>query len=165
MRRTVCLNMIVKDEAHVIRRCLDSVRRFVDHWVIVDTGSTDDTQGIIRFALADIPGELHERPWRDFGHNRTEAFALACGQGDYLLFIDADETLRAPEGFAWPDLVHDAYYLHVEYGGTIYSRGALVSTRLDWRWTGVIHEYLASTPVAQFTQLEWPRIVVSHDGA
>jgi tetratricopeptide (TPR) repeat protein len=157
--------MIVKNEARVIGRCLDSVRPFVDYWVIVDTGSTDGTQDIVRARLADVPGELHQRPWRDFGHNRTEALELARAKGDYLLFIDADERLRAPDGFVWPDRVQDAYYLHVEYAGTLYSRGVLVSTRLEWRWTGVIHEYLTSTPAAQFTQLEWPRIVVLHDGA
>jgi tetratricopeptide (TPR) repeat protein len=162
---TICLNMIVKNETPVIDRCLASVRPFVDYWVIVDTGSTDGTQDIIRAALASIPGELHERPWRDFAHNRNEALELARAKGDYLFFIDADDRLRAPEGFVWPDLVQDAYYLHSEDAGTIYSRGLLVSARREWRWAGVIHEYLTSTPAAQFTQLEWPRIVVSHDGA
>jgi hypothetical protein len=165
MRRTVCLNMIVKNEAKVIRRCLDSVRPYIDHWVIVDTGSTDGTQDIVRAALADIPGELHERLWRDFGYNRSEALALARGKAEYLLFIDADDLLRTPVGFAWPDLVQDAYYLHVEDAGTMYRRGALVSTRLEWRWAGVIHEYLTATPAAQFTQLEWPGIVRLRDGA
>jgi tetratricopeptide (TPR) repeat protein len=162
---TICLNMIVKNEAPVIRRCLDSVRPFIDRWVVVDTGSTDGTQDIIRRHLADIPGELHERPWRDFAHNRTEALELARGHADYLLFIDADETLRASAGFVWPALDADAYFLHAEYGSTIYSRCALVSTRLAWRWVGVLHEYLTSTPEAQRGHLEWPRIVVSHDGA
>ena len=36
----ICLNMIVKNEAPVIERCLASVRPWVDYWVIVDTGST-----------------------------------------------------------------------------------------------------------------------------
>jgi hypothetical protein len=162
---TICLNMIVKNETPVIDRCLASVRPFVDYWVIIDTGSTDGTQDIIRVALAGIPGELHERLWRDFGHNRTEALALARAKADYLLFIDADDLLRTPDGFTWPDLVQDAYYLHVEDVGTMYSRGALVSTRLEWRWAGVIHEYLTATPAAQFTQLEWPRIVRLRAGA
>ena len=165
MHPKICLNMIVKNEAHIIGRCIESVRPFVDRWVIVDTGSTDGTQDLVRSGLADIPGELYERPWRDFGHNRTEALALARNKGDYLLFIDADELLQAPDGFEWPDLVQDAYYLHLEYSGTTYSRGGVVSTRLDWRWTGMIHEYLTCTASVQFTQLEWPRIVVSHDGA
>ena len=81
MCRRLCLNMIVKNEAHVIRRCLDSVRPHITHWVIVDTGSTDGTQALIRDHFRDIPGALHERPWRDFGHNRTEALELARGKG------------------------------------------------------------------------------------
>ncbi|MEO8135300.1 MAG: glycosyltransferase [Betaproteobacteria bacterium] len=165
MRRTVCLNMIVRNEAPVIRRCLESARALIDHWVIVDTGSTDGTQEIVSACLAGIPGALYARPWRDFGHNRTEALELARGHADYLLFVDADESVQVPDGFAWPDLVHDAYYLHADYAGTIYSRGALVSTRLKWWWAGVIHEYLTSAPEAKFIQLDWPRILVSHDGA
>jgi glycosyltransferase involved in cell wall biosynthesis len=70
---TICLNMIVKNEAPVIGRCLASVRPLIDQWVIVDTGSTDGTQALIREALADLPGVLIERPWVDFAHNRNEA--------------------------------------------------------------------------------------------
>ena len=42
--KRLCLNMIVRDESAVIERCLASVRPHVDHWVIVDTGSVDDTR-------------------------------------------------------------------------------------------------------------------------
>src|SRR6187399_3263414 len=87
-RPSVCLTMIVKNETAVVERCLRSVRPFVDCWSIVDTGSTDDTPRLIAAALADLPGELHERPWSDFGHNRTEALALARGRADYSLVID-----------------------------------------------------------------------------
>src|SRR3954470_18971390 len=101
-RPTVCLNMIVKDEAHVIRRCLDSVRPLIDSWVIVDTGSTDGTQDVIREHLGDLPGTLMERPWVDFAHNRTEALDYARGAADYTFVIDADEVLELDEGFELP---------------------------------------------------------------
>jgi glycosyltransferase involved in cell wall biosynthesis len=162
---SVCLNMIVRDEAAIIERCLAAVRPFIDYWVIVDTGSVDDTPERIESALAGIPGEVHRRPWKNFGHNRTEALNLARDHGDYLLFIDADETLRAPDDFVWPALTDDAYYLNAEYGATLYSRCSLVSTRLEWKWSGVLHEFLESTPQAHIGHLDWPRIVVQHDGA
>ena len=75
---TVCLSMIVKNETHIIKECFDSVYKFIDYWVIVDTGSTDGTQELIKnyFAEKGIPGELIERPWVSFGHNRSEALGL-----------------------------------------------------------------------------------------
>lgn len=42
------LNMIVKNEANAILICLESVKPYIDSWVIVDTGSTDGTQTIIQ---------------------------------------------------------------------------------------------------------------------
>ncbi|MBV9108132.1 MAG: glycosyl transferase family 2, partial [Gemmatimonadetes bacterium] len=62
--------MIVRNEAHVIRRALESARPLVDAWVICDTGSTDGTPEVIAEVMAGIPGELHHVPWVDFGHNR-----------------------------------------------------------------------------------------------
>jgi len=69
----VGLCMIVKNEIDVIARCLESVRPLIGHWTIVDTGSTDGTIEKIRSVMAELPGQLHERPWIDFGTNRTEA--------------------------------------------------------------------------------------------
>lgn len=147
---SVCLNMIVRDEAAVIERCLASVLPYIDSWVIVDTGSLDDTPARIQRILAGVPGELHHRPWINFGHNRGEALELARGKADYLLFIDADETLGAHSGAHWPELSQDAYSLEARFNGTRYDRVGLVSTRLPWRWAGVLHEYLdAGQPVEQ----------------
>src|SRR5262249_51552449 len=76
----ICLNMIVKDEALVIGRCLDSVLTFIATWVVVvDTGSTDGTQDRVRDLLRSRLGALHERPWKNFGENRNEALGHAGG--------------------------------------------------------------------------------------
>src|SRR6478735_7811699 len=91
--QTVCLNMIVRNEAAIVERCLNSVVSFIDHWVIVDTGSTDGTQELIQRCLRNVPGELIERPWVDFAHNRSEALEFARGKSDYLFVLDADDVL------------------------------------------------------------------------
>lgn len=162
---TVCLNMIVKDEANVIERCLASVKPFIDHWVIVDTGSTDGTQDLIRRFIADIPGQLHERRWRDFGHNRTEALNLAHGKSDYVLFMDADNIFHVPEGWSWPSLSGQAYYIDLVSGGTRYRQNLLISNVLPWRWVGVLHEYLTSDSPHQIEALVGPWIDRRHEGA
>ena len=141
-RKTVCLNMIVKNEAHVIRRCLDSVRPLIDSWVIVDTGSSDGTQDVIRESLKDLPGELFERPWKDFGHNRTEALQLAKGRADYLLFMDADDVADLPAGFRLPALTSDAYRVTILHSEITYVRVLMVSTARNWRYIGVMHEVI-----------------------
>lgn len=140
--QTVCLCMIVKNEKHVLPRCLASVRMLIDTWLIVDTGSTDGTQDIIRDSLRDLPGELVERPWKNFGHNRTESLALARGRADYILIMDADEFLVVPAGFQWPELTGDAYDFLLDMNGITYCRNQLVRSQLPWRYEGVLHEYI-----------------------
>lgn len=165
VRPTICLNMIVRDEAAVIERCLASVRPHIDCWLIVDTGSVDDTPARIERALEGVPGELHHSPWRDFGHNRTDALQRARDKADYLLFIDADEQLEVDTAPARPALTAPAYSFETCFGALRYDRVALVSTALPWRWVGVLHEYLeADTPVAQ-PRLRGFRIRVTPDGA
>jgi len=141
-RSKVCLNMIVKDESPVIQRCLESTKPWIDYWVIIDTGSTDGTQKIIREVLKDIPGELHERPWKNFEHNRNEALNLARKKGDYLLFIDADEELKYPKNGKLPDLNIDCYLTTIKTKTVESSRIFLAKTALPWKWKGVLHEEL-----------------------
>lgn len=141
-KQTVCLNMIIKDETDVIRRCLASAKPLIDYWVIVDTGSTDGTQEMVREFMKDIPGELHERPWKNFAHNRNEALQLAKGKSDYLLFIDADETFQYQPEFRFPHLDRDAYFFTTEFGGMNYGRMLMVRSARDWQWRGVMHEAL-----------------------
>lgn len=136
--------MIVKNEAHVIERCLASVLPLIDSWVIVDTGSSDGTPDIITRFLRDKPGQLHHRPWVNFGHNRTEAMQLALqpADADYILIMDADETLMPAAGFQWGALDADLYSIMTHSETVEYARNCLVSSALPWRWEGVLHEYL-----------------------
>ena len=135
--------MIVKNEAAVILRCLDSVRPIIDYWVIVDTGSTDGTQDIIRNALQNVQGELHERPWVDFAHNRTEALDLARTHGDFSLVIDADDVLEFAPGFKLPFLNADTYAIEIRNKDRRYWRPQLTRNAIPWRYEGVLHEFLS----------------------
>ncbi len=109
---TICLVMIVRDEAAIITRALASVWPHVDEWCIVDTGSVDDTVDAIR-AFVDAhpkPGGVHARPWRDFGANRTEALALARAgsSAHWLLMMDADDSLHCEGGTSIREALHGA---------------------------------------------------------
>jgi glycosyltransferase involved in cell wall biosynthesis len=141
-RQKICLAMLVRNEAPVIARCLASVRPLIDHWVVVDTGSTDGTPDIVRNTLNDVPGELHQRPWVDFGHNRTEALRLAQEHGDYTLMIDADEALELPPGFRRPHLNAASYVIETGEHERLW-RPQIVRNGLPWRYEGVLHEFLS----------------------
>lgn len=143
--QTICLNMIVRNEAKVIRRSLSSVKHKIDYWVIVDTGSTDDTKALILEELKDIPGELHDRPWVNFEHNRNEALELALGKASYLLFIDADEQWVFSQDFDKDSLSHDFYVVKNRDLNVDLHRILLVNTSFPWRWKGVLHEEIHST--------------------
>jgi len=166
----VCLNMIVKNETPVIARCLASVRPIIDYWVIVDTGSADGTQDAIRTLMSDLPGELHERPWRDFAHNRNEALELARLHGEYVLWIDADDVLEFEPQFKMPVLQADSYVVRIADTTTAgspssYNRTHIVRAALPWRWRGVLHEFLTCDDARSSSLLEGLRLRRNREGA
>ena len=164
--KTVCLNMIVKNESSVIRRSMGSAKSFIDYWVVVDTGSTDGTQEIIKDFMKDIPGELHERPWVNFGHNRNEALKLAKGKADYVLIIDADDEFVISSDFKLPELDKDSYLMRIDYADLVYYRPHLIKNKLPWRWEGVLHEYLTVDKANHFGPiLQGIACKITNDGA
>jgi glycosyltransferase involved in cell wall biosynthesis len=167
MPPSVCLNMIVKNEAHVIERCLNSIRGLFDYWVIVDTGSTDGTPDVIVRTLAEIPGVIHHRQWKDFGTNRTEALQLARGKADYVLVIDADEEMHVPQDFRWPALERDAYdLLHSQGTNNFFSfwRTSLMRDSRNWRYLGVLHEFAQCDGECRSARIEGPWVEGHFDG-
>ncbi|HEX3392497.1 MAG TPA: glycosyltransferase [Solirubrobacteraceae bacterium] len=162
MGSSIALAMIVRDEAEVIGRCLQSVREHIDYWVICDTGSTDGTQEIVGEALADVPGELHERPWVSFGHNRTELLGIARGKADYLLLLDADMTVSI--GRALAELDRDAYMLRFDEDPEYWLK-CLVSGRRRWWYEGSTHEYIATDEPHTTSSLKQIVVHHHHDGS
>ena len=148
---TIGLCMIVKNEAKLIRRCLDSVRPLIDYVCISDTGSTDETKPIIRAWLAEhqIPGNIFDHPWRDFATNRNLALQELRRERsvDYAFMIDADDQLEISPLF---DLTafkagmnKDVYDVMVRHGSVVHGRPQIFRNNYPKsRWVGVLHEYL-----------------------
>lgn len=96
-RASICLAMIVRDEAHVIERCLNSCRETISYLRVIDTGSKDNTVDLIR-AWAKKTGtdfKIKTSEWKNFRDNRNELLDFACKcAATHLLLIDADEILH-----------------------------------------------------------------------
>lgn len=91
----VALCAIVKDEAHIIRRMLDSVAPLISSCYILDTGSSDGTMDVCTQWMHEngVGGRVVRGTWKEFGRSRTEALELCRGQCDYALMMDADDFL------------------------------------------------------------------------
>jgi GT2 family glycosyltransferase len=85
---SVCL--IVKDEEQMLPSCLESIADLADEIVVYDTGSTDRTIELARAAGA----RVIEGYW-DESFARARNAALAQARGEWVLSLDADETLLA----------------------------------------------------------------------
>lgn len=96
----ISLSIIVKNEAKVIERMLNTVWPILDYYVVVDTGSTDGTQDIVRrfFEAKNIPGEVVDHEWVSFEDARNTALNLVKGKADFGFWIDADETFEMQQG-------------------------------------------------------------------
>jgi tetratricopeptide (TPR) repeat protein len=143
---SICLNMIVKNEAHIIVNTLENIITHVPitYWVISDTGSTDNTIELIKkfFADKNIKGELFEHTWKDFGYNRSKALECAYNKTDYLLIFDADDSFHG--NLILPPLNKDGYSLVFgsDNGSCEYVRTLLINNRKKWKFIGVLHEYI-----------------------
>jgi len=80
--------LIVKNEASVLSRCLESIRTFVDEIIVVDTGSNDHT---IKIAIS-YGARIYHFAWiDDFSAARNESLHYA--NYEWILYIDADEVV------------------------------------------------------------------------
>ncbi|MCG6136883.1 MAG: tetratricopeptide repeat protein [Nostoc sp. LLA-1] len=86
MKLSLC--MIVKNEETTLPKCLSSVQNVVDEMVILDTGSSDRTVYIAQ----ECGAKLYHFQWcNDFSAARNAALKYVTG--DWILVLDADETL------------------------------------------------------------------------
>ena len=143
--RTICLNMIVKNEAEIIETTLEMLCEKIafSYWVISDTGSTDNTCENIKhfFKKKNIPGELYNDPWENFAANRSKALKHAFNKSDLVFIFDADDTLCGDICIP-DDCSADGYYFTMGGDGIQYNRIMLVNNRIEWVYKSVVHEYI-----------------------
>jgi len=91
IKLSACL--ILKNEGETIYRCLDSIKDFVDEYIIgIDDKTDDNTEEQIQkfFNDNDKPKIIYKYTWQnDFSKARNEGMDKATG--DYLLIMDGHE--------------------------------------------------------------------------
>ena len=157
---TISLCMIVRDEAPVLGRCLASICKAVDEIILVDTGSLDRTREI----AADFTDKIYDFPWvDDFAAARNFAFSKA--QGDYQMWLDADDVVPPESADALlhlkehltADVVMMPYQVAFDPAGNptlTYYRERLLRRACGFRWEGAVHE--AITPAGEILYAEIP---------
>lgn len=148
------LVLIVRDEADRVRAALDAYRPIVDDVTILDTGSADGTQDVVRAAIAGgLRGQLHEAPFVDFSSARNRALDLHGERTTFTLMVNVDllqgdgdgEALR---GFL-ADRVGDAYGAYrVRIMPGCYYQTLVLRSAARWRYVGRTHEVAVAPPGA-----------------
>lgn len=84
---------IVKNEEQNLSKSIASVAEAADEIIVVDTGSTDRTMEIAKRYGA----RIFEQKWqKNFAFHRN--YALEQAEGDWIIFLDADEYFVNAEG-------------------------------------------------------------------
>ena len=108
---SISLCMIVKNEENCIERCLTSATDLVDEIIIVDTGSTDNTISLCR----KYTEKIYPFKWiNDFSAARN--FSLSFAEKDWILVLDADETIS----LKYLDYMNNLIHLAAEDTGGYY---------------------------------------------
>lgn len=90
VKNTLSVCMIVRNEEAYLGACLSSIKQLADEIVVVDTGSDDRTIEIAHMFGA----RVYEYKWND-DFSAARNCSLAKAKGDWILILDADETISA----------------------------------------------------------------------
>ena len=136
------LVMIVRNEAKRIAKVLASYRDCIDAWTILDTGSSDGTQDLVRAELAGIPGSLHEEPFVDFATSRNRALELHGTQTIFSIMPNGDVLQGGAELRAFLEAhIEDragAYRVRISPGH--YYHPLVMRCGAGWRYKWRTHE-------------------------
>lgn len=166
--------IIARNEEETIREVIENLKPAVDEVLVVDTGSTDQTDDIAREIGARV---IHFEWVDDFSAARN--FALDNIQTNWVLWVDGDEILD-PEDVDVPrkaaglyDSQDPAVVLRVVQMNMVegvvernFDSSRMFRCDKGFRWSGRIHEQIETTsgcpPMAAFRPVI--RIRLNHSG-
>jgi len=162
---SVCL--IVRNEELNLPRCLDSVQDLAGEIIVVDTGSTDATPNIAARRGANvIPFDFTVV---DFAAARNHAIAHAKGQ--WILMLDADETLDPSGALMMEELLaggeNSGYFLerHNRFADSKSFTDYVVRlfpNRPNHRYRGRVHETIDASILSGGGRLRKTGIRIDH---
>jgi glycosyltransferase involved in cell wall biosynthesis len=169
---SLSLCLIVRDEERVLEECLASATHWFDEIIVVDTGSTDRTVAIAQ----QFGARVFHFPWcDDFSAARNES--LRHARGDWIFWMDADDTLPAHCGAQLRDLIWRAEdrvtgfiaQVHIpaapgEVGFTIVDHVKLFRNLPGLRFEGRIHEQILEPLHRMGGRIERSAVHVVHSG-
>ena len=155
----VILVSMVKNESRILKRLMDSVKSYIDGYVICDTGSTDHTVELATNYIRDNEkdGAVVQIPWVNFGISRTSSVTEAVkwvaekakAEGSdwspfhtWGLLLDGDMVLPDPVDKAeLAKTTADAVLLNQRNHVIIYKNVRLLRLDREWKCLGATHEY------------------------
>jgi hypothetical protein len=143
-----------KNEEHCIATTLESIYKFIDYWIVCDTGSTDKTCEIVTnfFKEKNIPGELFVDEWKGFDKNKSLMFERAYNKTDYVLHLDADDFLVGDlDTSLLNNTTDDKFRFNYLRGSDNFITSSLYNNRVKWIYVGVAHNLILCTDKSNLT--------------
>lgn len=165
---TLSVCIIVKNEADLLSRCLNSIKSAADELVVVDTGSTDNTVGIAE----SMGAKVICTQWRDdFAWARN--ISIEHASGAWILWLDADDVVP-PESlpvfsklkYELPDCVFGFTVRNQRPGntGTEFVQARMFPNRPDIYFERPIHEQIMPSALRIGMVMKTRDAVIEHHG-
>jgi len=138
--------IITKNESDNLKRCIESILPIAFEIIVVDTGSTDNTQTMLKAFNRECI-KIFNFEWVN-NFSKARNYSLSKATGDYIIVIDSDEWITEEEKIKIPiALSHkkDVYYVkqasNRKDGLASYVRNARIfKNNLGIQYRNAIHE-------------------------
>lgn len=137
---TICFTFICKNIENTILNTLNSIYKYVDYWVINDTGSTDNTIELITnfFKEKSIEGEFITDDWVNFEYNKSLLFKKCHNKTDFFIFFEENDILHGEIPVNELDINNIGYNIVIKKNTVNSKKMFLYNNRYIWNIHGII---------------------------